>query len=230
MLQAVSLGRFTLLPHLKATRGHPQKHFVQNSWRFLFDFAKTLGVRTRPRVAFLLGSALASAVLGIASSALGATSNVAYFAGGCFWCTEAIFEEAPGVTSVTSGYMQGAETIQVTFDPAKTSYDKLLVLFWEAHDPTQVNRQGADIGKQYRSAIFYVNDQQRDAAQRLKPQVQKFYSKPIATEITQAGSFRAAPENHQNFCRKNPNNSYVQEVVEPKLKKLGLKKSPGASR
>ena len=160
----------------------------------------------------------------------GSKANVAYFAGGCFWCTEAVFEEAPGVTSVTSGYMRGAETIQVTFDPAKTSYDKLLILFWEAHDPTQVDRQGADVGKQYRSAIFYVNDQQRDAAQRLKPQVQKFYSKPIATEITQAGSFRAAPENHQNFCRKNPNNPYVQGVVEPKLKKLGLKKSQAASR
>ena len=151
-------------------------------------------------------------------------ANVAYFAGGCFWCTEAIFEEAPGVTSVVSGYMQGAETVQVSFDPAKTSYDKLLILFWEAHDPTQVDRQGADIGKQYRSAIFYVNDQQRDAAQRLKARVQKFYSKPIATEITRAGSFRPAPENHQNFCRKNPDNSYVQQVIEPKLKKLGLKK------
>jgi peptide-methionine (S)-S-oxide reductase len=154
----------------------------------------------------------------------GAQANVAYFAGGCFWCTEAVFEEAPGVTSVTSGYMNGAESIQVTFNPAKTTYDKLLILFWEAHDPTQVDRQGPDVGKQYRSAIFYVNDQQRDAAQRLKPQVQKFCSKPIATEITQAGSFRAAPENHQNFCRKNPNNPYVRQIIEPKLKKLGLKK------
>jgi len=160
----------------------------------------------------------------------GAQANVAYLAGGCFWCTEAVFEEAPGVTSVISGYMQGAETIQVTFDPAKTTYRKLLILFWEAHDPTQVDRQGADVGKQYRSAIFYANDQQRDEAQTLKAQVQKFYSKPIATEITQAGSFRPAPESHQNFCRKNPNNSYVQQVIEPKLKKLGLKKSQAASR
>ena len=75
-----------------------------------------------------------------------------------------------------------------------------------------------------------MNDHQRDAAQRLKARVQKFYSKPIATEITQAGSFRAAPENHQNFCRKNPNNPYVQQIIEPKLKKLGLKKSQAASR
>jgi peptide-methionine (S)-S-oxide reductase len=165
-------------------------------------------------------------LLGIAfcPQAQGGQANVAYFAGGCFWCTEAIFEETPGVTSVVSGYMQGAETVQVSFDPAKTSYNKLLILFWEAHDPTQVDRQGADIGKQYRSAIFYMNDQQRDAAQRLKPQVQKFYSKPIATEITRAGSFRPAPENHQNFCRKNPNNPYVQQIIKPKLKKLGLTK------
>jgi peptide-methionine (S)-S-oxide reductase len=165
-------------------------------------------------------------LLGIAfcPQAQSGQANVAYFAGGCFWCTEAIFEETPGVTSVVSGYMQGAETVQVSFDPAKTSYNKLLILFWEAHDPTQVDRQGADIGKQYRSAIFYMNDQQRDAAQRLKPQVQKFYSKPIATEITRAGSFRPAPENHQNFCRKNPNNPYVQQIIKPKLKKLGLTK------
>jgi peptide-methionine (S)-S-oxide reductase len=165
-------------------------------------------------------------LLGIAfcPQAQSGQANVAYFAGGCFWCTEAIFEETPGVTSVVSGYMQSAETVQVSFDPAKTSYNKLLILFWEAHDPTQVDRQGADIGKQYRSAIFYMNDQQRDAAQRLKPQVQKFYSKPIATEITRAGSFRPAPENHQNFCRKNPNNPYVQQIIKPKLKKLGLTK------
>jgi peptide-methionine (S)-S-oxide reductase len=176
----------------------------------------------KPRSLFLLSSL----ILGMAfcPQAHSGQANVAYFAGGCFWCTEAVFEEAPGVTSVTSGYMQGAETIQVTFDPAKTNYDKLLILFWEAHDPTQVDRQGPDVGKKYRSAIFYMNDHQRDAAQKLKPQVQKFYSKPIATEITQAGSFRAAPENHQNFCRKNPNNSYVQQIIEPKLKKLGLKK------
>src|SRR4029450_367525 len=151
-------------------------------------------------------------------------ANVAYLAGGCFWCTEAVFEEAPGVTSVVSGHMQNAETIQVTFDPTKTSYDKLLNLFWRAHNPTEVDRQGPDVGKQYRSVIFYADDQQRAAAEKSKTQAQKSYSKPIATEITRAGSFRPAPENHQNFCRKNPNNSYVRQIIEPKLKKLGLKK------
>jgi methionine-S-sulfoxide reductase len=149
-------------------------------------------------------------------------ANVAYFAGGCFWCTEAVFQHALGVTSVVSGYMQGAETIQITFDPSKTSYDKLLNLFWRAHNPTEVDSQGPDTGKQYRSAIFFVDEQQRAAAEKSKAQTQKSFSKSIATEVTQAGSFRPAPEKHQNFCRKNPNNPYVRQIIEPKLKKLGL--------
>ncbi len=122
----------------------------------------------------------------------GGQTNVAYFAGGCFWCTEAVFQQAPGVTSVVSGYMRNAETIQVTFDSTRTTYDKLLNLFWRSHNPTEVDRQGPDI--------------------------------PVATEITRAASFRPAPENHQNFCRRNPNNPYVREVVVPKLQKLGLKR------
>jgi peptide-methionine (S)-S-oxide reductase len=111
------------------------------------------------------------------------------------------------------------------FDPARTSYDKLLNLFWRAHDPTEVDAQGPDTGKQYRSAVFFVDEQQHVAAEKSKGQVQKSYSKPIATEITRAGSFRPAPENHQNSCRKNPNNPYVRQIIEPKLKKLSLKKS-----
>jgi len=160
------------------------------------------------------------------SQALASQSNVTYFAGGCFWCTEAVFQQAPGVTSVVSGYMRNAETIQITFDPTKTSYDKLLNLFWRSHDPTQVDRQGPDIGKQYRSAIFYADEQQRQAAEKSKAQLGKSgaYSKLIATEITPAASFRPAPENHQNFCRRHPNNPYVREVVVPKLEKLGLKR------
>jgi peptide-methionine (S)-S-oxide reductase len=149
-------------------------------------------------------------------------ATVAYLAGGCFWCTEAVFQRAPGVTSVVSGFMQRAETVQVTFNPNKTSYDKLLNLFWHAHDPTEVDSQGPDTGKQYRSAIFYVDEQQRAEAEKSKAKAQKSFSKPIATEITRAGSFRAAPEHHQNFCRKNPNNPYVQQIILPKLHKLGF--------
>jgi methionine-S-sulfoxide reductase len=141
-------------------------------------------------------------------------ANVAYFAGGCFWCTEAVFQQAH-VTSVVSGYIQGAETIQITFDPSKTIYDKLLSLFWRAHNPTEIDSQGPDTGKQYRSAVFYADEQQRAAAEKSKAQAQKSFLKPIATEITRAGSFRPAPENHQNFCRKNPHNPYVRQIIEP---------------
>jgi peptide-methionine (S)-S-oxide reductase len=128
------------------------------------------------------------------------------------------------VTSVVSGYMQKAETVQVTFDPARTSYERLLNLFWRAHDPTEVDSQGPDTGKQYRSAIFYVDEQQHEAAEKSKAQAQKSFSKPIATEITRAGPFRPAPGNQQNFCRMNPNHPYVRQIIIPKLEKLGLKR------
>src|SRR5437899_8574474 len=163
-------------------------------------------------------------VVAFCPQAHSATANAGYFAGGCFWCTEAVFQQAPGVTSVVSGYMQGAETIQITFDPSKTSYDKLLNLFWRAHNPTEVDSQGPNTGKQYRSAIFYIDEHRRPTAKKSKGQAQRSYSKPIATDITRAASFRPAPENHQNFCRKNPNNPYVRQIIEPKLQKLGLKK------
>src|SRR4030095_10513388 len=127
-------------------------------------------------------------------------ANVAYFAGGCFWCTEAVFQQAPGVTSAVSGYMQNAETIQVTFDPTKTSYDKLLNLFWRAHNPTEVDSQRPDTGRQYRSGIFFVDEQQRTIAEKSKAQAQKSFSKPIATEITRAGSFRPAPKIIRTFA------------------------------
>jgi peptide-methionine (S)-S-oxide reductase len=185
------------------------------------------GKRKSKSLALLLPRCVALALsVTFCSQALASQSNVAYFAGGCFWCTEAVFQQAPGVTSVVSGYMRNAETIQITFDSTKTSYDKLLNLFWRSHDPTQVDRQGPDIGKQYRSAIFYADEQQRQAAEKSKAQLGKSgaYSKPIATEITRAASFRSAPENHQNFCRRHPNNPYVRGVVVPKLEKLGLKR------
>jgi len=175
--------------------------------------------------AFILGVALCSQSFAQKTEKKPTQSNVAYFAGGCFWCTQEIFEQAPGVTSVISGYMAGAETIQVTFDPARTSYNKLLQIFWRAHNPTEVDRQGPDTGKQYRSAIFYLNDEQHQAAEKSKAQLQASgtYRKTIATEITQAGGFSRAEEFHQNFCRKNPNNPYVRQWVAPKLKKLGLR-------
>src|SRR6266566_6898632 len=170
--------------------------------------------------AFILGVTLCSQSFAQKTEKQPVQSNVAYFAGGCFWCTQEIFEQAPGVTAVVSGYMNNAETVQIAFNPNKTSYDKLLTVFWHAHDPTEVNRQGPDIGPHYRSVIFYVDGQQRAAAEKSKAQAQKLYPKPIATGITQAASFHPAPEFHQNFCRKNPSNPYVRQWVAPKLKKL----------
>lgn len=160
---------------------------------------------------------------------------------GCFWCTEAIFQQIPGVISVTSGYTGGtvknptyeqvctgetghAEALRVVFDPKKTSLEKILAVFWDAHDPTSLNRQGADSGTQYRSAIFYSTDEQRQVAEKCKAEAAKEFSKPIVTEITKAGEFYPAENYHQDYYRLNKNrNPYCHAVISPKLKKLGLK-------
>ncbi|EEF61993.1 peptide-methionine (S)-S-oxide reductase MsrA [Pedosphaera parvula] len=160
---------------------------------------------------------------------------------GCFWCTEAVFQQIPGVISVTSGYMGGetknptyeqictgktghAEVSRVVFDPKKTSLEKILQVFWNAHDPTSLNRQGGDIGTQYRSAIFYNTDAQKQVAEKSKAEAGKEFTKPIVTEITKAQEFYSAEDYHQDYYRLNKNrNPYCQMVIAPKLKKLGLK-------
>lgn len=160
---------------------------------------------------------------------------------GCFWCTEAIFQQIPGVVSVTSGYSGGtvknptyeqvctgttghAEVSRIVFDPKKTSLEKILSVFWEAHDPTSLNKQGADTGTQYRSAIFYNTDEQKKIAEKSKAEAAKEFSKPIVTEIAKAGEFYAAEDYHQDYYRLNKNrNPYCRMVIAPKLKKLGLK-------
>jgi len=159
---------------------------------------------------------------------------------GCYWCTEAIFQQVPGVVSVTSGFMGGtvpnpsyeqvctgdtghAEVSHIVFDPQKTSLEKILEVFWAAHDPTTLNKQGADSGTQYRSAIFYTNDVQKSIAEKSKAAAAKDYSKPIVTEITKAGEFYPAEDYHQNYYRLNKNrNPYCRLVISPKLRKLGL--------
>lgn len=159
---------------------------------------------------------------------------------GCFWCTEAIFQQIPGVLFVTSGYTGGtvknptyeqvctgetghAEALRIVYDPKKTSLEKILQVFWEAHDPTSLNRQGADSGTQYRSAIFYYTDEQRKVAEKAKTEAAKEFSKPIVTEITKAGEFYPAENYHQDYYRLNKNrNPYCHAVISPKLKKLGL--------
>jgi peptide-methionine (S)-S-oxide reductase len=160
--------------------------------------------------------------------------------GGCFWCMEAVFERVPGVKSVTSGYAGGhtpnpsyeqvcshttghAEVIQIEFDPAQLSYEKLLNVFWEAHDPTTLNRQGHDVGNQYRSVIFYENDVQKMAAEKSKQSAQKLFSRPIITEILPLTKFYKAEDYHQDYYRNNSNAPYCRAVIRPKLEKLDQK-------
>jgi peptide-methionine (S)-S-oxide reductase len=163
----------------------------------------------------------------------------ATFGAGCFWCVEAMFEKLDGVQSVVSGYSGGtkrnpsyeevctgttghAEVAQITFDPMKISYERLLEMFWKSHDPTTLNRQGADVGEQYRSAIFYHDEKQREAAERSKLEAQKMFENPIVTEIQPLKEFYPAENYHQDYYRNNPNAPYCRLVIAPKLHKLKM--------
>ena len=162
---------------------------------------------------------------------------LATFGGGCFWCTEAVFQALPGVKSVTSGYAGGhvpyptyqqvcsgntghAEVIQIEFDPQKTSYRKLLEVFWATHDPTTLNRQGPDTGTQYRSIIFYHDEAQKQVAENSKAAAASRLSKPIVTQIVPYKEFYKAEGYHQDYFRKNPNDAYCRINIPPKLEKL----------
>lgn len=161
----------------------------------------------------------------------------ATFGGGCFWCTEALFQTVDGVLSVTSGYAGGttedptykevctgatghAEVIQVEFDPESIDYSVLLQHFWKAHDPTTLNRQGADCGTQYRSTILYHDDTQRQIAEDSKRKAQSNFDSPITTEIRSLERFYPAEEGHQNYYRSNPGAPYCAMVIKPKLEKF----------
>ena len=163
--------------------------------------------------------------------------ETATLGGGCFWCTEAIYQMLPGVKSVTSGYAGGttedptykeicsgktghAEVIQIEYDPKLVSYDKILQTFWEAHDPTTLNRQGADTGTQYRSIILYNNEAQKIAAEKSKAAAQKNFSKPIVTEIVPLKHFYKAELYHQDYYRSNPDQPYCRAVIQPKVEKF----------
>jgi peptide-methionine (S)-S-oxide reductase len=159
---------------------------------------------------------------------------------GCFWCTEAVFDRVAGVLAVTSGYMGGhvenptyeqicdadtghAEVTRIVYDPVKAPLSKLLDVFWKSHDPTTPDRQGADVGPQYRSAIFYETDAQRDIAEKSKAAAQPKFSDPIVTEITKAGRFYPAERYHQDYYQRNKTrNPYCHVVIAPKLGKLGM--------
>lgn len=158
---------------------------------------------------------------------------------GCFWCVEAVFERVPGVHSVVSGYAKGtkdesgddevkgvstgpAEAVQITYDPDVVGFDKLLDIFWQAHDPTTLNRQGEDVGEKYRSAIWYAGIDQQAAAERSKREAQKYYRDSIVTEITPLKEFSEAKPYHQDYYEKNRSAPYCKFVIRPKLRKLGL--------
>jgi len=164
-------------------------------------------------------------------------TQLATLGGGCFWCLDAVFRTLPGVKTLTCGYAGGktdhptyeqvctkttghAEVVQIEFDPAQVSYEKLLELFWKMHDPTTLNRQGADVGPQYRSAIFYHNEAQKLAAEKSKQQAQRRFSDPIVTEIAPLTKFWPAEDYHQDYFRKNPTAGYCRLVIKPKLDKL----------
>jgi peptide-methionine (S)-S-oxide reductase len=164
-------------------------------------------------------------------------TETAVFGGGCFWCLDAQFRLIPGVGKVTSGYAGGktpnptyeqvctdqtghAEVIQVEFDPAKVSYQELLRKFFKAHDPTTLNRQGPDVGTQYRSIILYTNDAQKTAAEKVKAEVQADWPHPIVTEIVPLTHFYAAEDYHQDYFSKNPTQGYCRLVVAPKVEKF----------
>lgn len=169
----------------------------------------------------------------------GKQTALATFGNGCFWCTEAIFQQVNGVEKVVSGYAGGkvknptykevcsgltghAEVIQITYDPSKITYAELLEIFWQTHDPTTLNRQGADVGTQYRSVIFYHTDDQRDLATSYKQKLNQAgaFPNPIVTEISPAPVFYPAENYHQNYFNLNGDAPYCAYVIQPKLDKF----------
>jgi peptide-methionine (S)-S-oxide reductase len=165
--------------------------------------------------------------------------EVATFGNGCFWCTEAVFEELKGVESAVSGYSGGrvpnptyeqvctgatghAEVIQITYDPAVITYPELLEVFWKTHDPTTLNQQGPDHGTQYRSAVFYHNEEQRELAEKYKERLDQSgaFDAPIVTEITKFQKFYPAEDYHQEYFALNGRQPYCRAVVKPKVVKF----------
>jgi len=166
-------------------------------------------------------------------------SEVATFGAGCFWCTEAVFLNVKGVTKVESGYSGGkvknpsyqdvctgqtghAEVTQITFDPRVISFEGMLEVFWNTHDPTTLNRQGADEGTQYRSVVFYHSEEQKKVAEAYKKQLEAshVFKSPIVTEISPFSTFYGAEDYHQNYYALNPNQGYCQYVIRPKVEKF----------
>jgi len=164
--------------------------------------------------------------------------QIATLGGGCFWCTEAVFQEIKGIENIVVGYTGGnapghptyreicsgltghAEVIQVTFNPHIVSYEDILVIFMTTHDPTTINRQGGDVGTQYRSVIYYHDDKQKNTANTVIKDITTYYEDAIVTEITELGIFHKAEDYHQDYYRNNKTQGYCSMVITPKLSKL----------
>lgn len=186
----------------------------------------------------LAGNLFLLSLLPMSSSAQNSqNSETLVLGGGCFWCIEALYERLGGVRSVESGYAGGtapnptyeevcsgrtghAEVVRITYDPETVSLGELLDFFWQAHDPTTLNRQGADVGTQYRSIILYSSEEQEAAARASMEKAEENFRDPIVTEIEPLGTFHPAESYHQDYFEKNPNAPYCQYVIVPKLKKL----------
>jgi peptide-methionine (S)-S-oxide reductase len=166
-----------------------------------------------------------------------AETQTATLGGGCFWCLDAAYRQIEGVAGVVSGYAGGrrpnptyeqvstgatghAEVVQVEFDPSVISYGEILDILWTIHDPTTLNRQGADVGTQYRSVIFYADEAQKAAAEASRRAVQELWSNPVVTEIVPLEAFYPAEEYHQDYFARNPGQGYCVAVINPKLDKL----------
>ncbi|MGF1530715.1 MAG: peptide-methionine (S)-S-oxide reductase MsrA [Puniceicoccaceae bacterium] len=163
--------------------------------------------------------------------------EIAIFGSGCFWCTEAVFEAMEGVLEAESGYAGGtvadpsyeevttgktghAEVVRIRFVPSRVTYADLLEVFWRSHDPTTLNRQGADVGTQYRSVIFYLDEGQKEMAERSKAEAAKLFEQPIVTQIEPLRDFYPAESYHQGYFERNPYGGYCAYVIAPKMKKL----------
>ena len=194
-----------------------------------------------PACLLTLGALAMMSIASATPSAAGAEPGLAKatFAGGCFWCTEAVYAELKGVKSVTSGYIGGrvpnptykdvctgltghAEAIEIEYDPRVVSFEKLLEVFFATHDPTTLNRQGADVGTQYRSGVFYHDDEQKRIAEQViaKLEAAKVFPAKIVTEVTKASTFYPAEGYHQDYFAKNPADRYCNAVAAPKVEKV----------
>ncbi len=195
------------------------------------------------RAALLPALLLNSIALSNMNAETPSKTETAVLGGGCFWCVEAVYHRIDGVVSVESGYAGGhvknptykqvitgktghAEVVKITYDPDKITYDQVIGLFWEAHDPTTLNRQGADVGPQYRSIILYENDAQKQIAETSKVNAAANFDDPIVTEIVPLRAFYMAEGYHQDYYENNSRQGYCTYVIKPKLKKLGLDVAP----